>query len=289
MRTMLAWLGSLFATAAVILAAASPAVPPYRIVSLIPAVTEMIFAVGAGQRLVGVTSYDHFPREVSRIARVGGLLDPDVERILALKPDLVVVYNTQGELKQRLDRAGIGYYVYEHGTLPDIIATLRTIGARIGFADRSNALAADIEQAIDAIRSSLSRAPHPRTMLVFERDPLSLRNIYASGGYGFLHDMLEAAGGENVFADVKRQSVVVSTEMILARRPDVIIELLNGDSGRALDLPRRQQAWSALASVPAIRNHRVYELVGDEFVVPGPRVVDATRRIAGALHPEQYR
>jgi iron complex transport system substrate-binding protein len=143
--------------------------------------------------------------------------------------------------------------------------------------------------AIAAIRSNLSGAAHPRTMLVFERDPSSLRNIYASGGYGFLHDMLEAAGGRNVFDDVKQQSVEVTTEIALARQPDVIIELWYGDSVKALDLPHRQQAWNALGSVPAVRNHRVYELVGDEFVVPGPRVVDATRRLARTLHPERYR
>jgi iron complex transport system substrate-binding protein len=289
MRIMQAPLATLSAAAIVFLAAASPAAPPRRIVSLIPAVTEMLFAIGDGPRLIGVTSYDHFPPEVSRIARVGGLLDPDVERILALKPDLVVVYNTQVELKQRLDRAGIAYYSYEHRALPDITATLRAIGARIGSAGRANAAAAEMERAIGAIRSGLSRAPHPRTMLVFERDRSSLRGIYASGGYGFLHDMLEAAGAQNVFADVKQQSVEVSTEMILARRPDVIIELWYGDSVNALDLPRQQQAWISLASVPAVRNRRVYELAGDEFVVPGPRVVDATRRLARTLHPEQYR
>jgi iron complex transport system substrate-binding protein len=286
---MQARLVALPVVAVVFLAAANQAAPPRRIVSLIPAVTEMLFAIGEGERLVGVTSYDHFPPEVSRITRVGGLLDPDVERILALRPDLVVVYNTQVELKQRLDRAGIGYYSYEHRALPDITAPPREIGARIGSAGRANADAADIERAIVTIRSNLSGAPHPRTMLVFERDPLSLRNIYASGGYGFLHDMLEAAGGQNVFADVKQQSVEVSTEIALARQPDVIIELWYGDSVKALDLQRQQQAWAALGSVPAVRNHRVYELAGDEFVVPGPRVVDATRRLARTLHPEKYR
>jgi iron complex transport system substrate-binding protein len=288
MRTMQARLLALPMVAVVFLAATNQAAPPRRIVSLIPAVTEMLFAIGDGQRLVGVTSYDHFPPEVSRITRVGGLLDPDVERILALKPDLVVVYNTQVEVKQRLDRAGISYYSYEHRALPDITATLRAIGARIGSTDRANAAATDMERAIAAIRSRLSRAPHPRTMLVFDRDRSSLRNIYASGGYGFLHDMLEAAGGQNVFADVKQQSVEVSTETVLARQPDVIIELWYGDSVNSLDLQRQQQAWIGLGSVPAVRNHRVYELAGDEFVVPGPRVVEATRRLARTLHPETY-
>ena len=259
--------------------------PAQRIVSLIPAVTEMLFAIGDGQRIVGVTNYDHHPAEVSRLVRVGGLLDPDVERILSLRPDLVVLYNTQVELKQRLDRAGIDYYSYEHRALPDVTTTLRTIGARIGSAARANSAAAGIEGAIAAIRKSLIGLPRPRTLLVFERDRSSLRNVYASGGYGFLHDMLEAAGGANVFADVTRQSVEVSTEMMLARKPDVVIELWYGDLGKDLDLSRQAQAWNVLGAVPAVRNRRVYELAGDEFVVPGPRVVAATRRLAETLHP----
>ena len=275
----------LSAVAVLILATTGSTAPAQRIVSLIPAVTEMLFAIGDGQRIVGVTNYDHHPPEVSRLVRVGGLLDPDVERILSLRPDLVVLYNTQVELKQRLDRAGIDYYSYEHRALPDITTTLRTIGARIGSAARANAAAAGIEGAIAAVRTSLIGLPRPRTLLVFERDRSSLRNVYASGGYGFLHDMLEAAGGANVFADVMRQSVEVSTEMMLARKPDVVIELWYGDLGQDLDLSRQAQAWNVLAAVPAVRNRRVYELAGDEFVVPGPRVVAATRRLAETLHP----
>jgi iron complex transport system substrate-binding protein len=271
--------------AVVILATTGSTAPAQRIVSLIPAVTEMLFAIGDGQRIVGVTNYDHHPPEVARLVRVGGLLDPDVERILSLRPDLVVLYNTQVELKQRLDRAGIDYYSYEHRALPDVTTTLRTIGARIGSAARANAAAAGIEGAISAVRTSLIGLPRPRTLLVFERDRSSLRNVHASGGYGFLHDMLEAAGGANVFADVMRQSVEVSTEMMLARKPDVVIELWYGDLGKDLDLSRQAQAWNVLGAVPAVRNHRVYELAGDEFVVPGPRVAAATRRLAETLHP----
>lgn len=260
--------------------------PPSRIVSIIPAVTEMIFAMGDGARVIGVSSFDHFPPEVARITRVGGLLDPDVERILRLKPDLVILYNTQTELKQRLDRARIPSYSYEHRALADIFTTIRAVGARIGSAPRAERLAGDMERAIASVRASVATSPRPRTLLVFEREGGSLRNIFASGGYGFMHDMLEAAGGNDVFADVKQQSVQATTELILARQPDVIVELRYRDSVKAADIPREMRAWDALASLPAVRNHRVHVLVGDEFVVPGPRVVDAVRRLARALHPE---
>jgi len=262
------------------------AAAPQRIVSIIPAVTEMIFAMGDGGKLVGVTSFDRFPPEVSRITRVGALLDPDLERILGLKPDLVVLYDTQSELKQRLDRAGIPYYSYEHRALADIMTTIRAVGTRIGSERRGEQLATDLERSIAMIRSSVSRFARPRTLLVFERDPSSLRDIYASGGYGFMHDMLEAAGGADVFADLHQQSVQAGTELILARRPEVIIELRYGDSVRTSAIPGQMQAWNALAAVPAVRNGRVHALVGDEFVTPGPRVATAIRELARTIHPE---
>ena len=270
-----------------VLAAQTPR--PERIVSLVPAVTEMIFAMGDGARVAAVSNYDHFPAEVSRLPRVGGLLDPSVERILAAKPDLVIVYATQKELIERLDRARIPYFNYQHKALADIMTTIRSVGARIGSAARADAVAAEMDRALAEIRAKTADLPHPATLLVFERDPASLRNVYASGGYGFLHDMLEIAGGRNVFAGVKQQAVQASTEMLLAGKPDVIIELLYGDRLQPAGIATELRAWDALASVPAVRAHRVSALTGDEFVVPGPRVVEATRKLARAIHPDVFK
>jgi len=261
---------------------------PERIVSLIPAVTEMIYAMGDGARVAAVSNYDHFPADVARLPRVGGLLDPSVERILAIKPDLVIVYATQKELIERQDRARIPYFSYQHKALPDIMTTIRAIGARIGSSAQAESVASAMQRSLGEIRAKAAGLPRPATLLVFERDPSSLRNVFASGGYGFLHDMLEIAGGRNVFADVKKQAVQASTEMLIASKPDVIIELLYGDSLKNADIAKELRAWDALASVPAVRTHRILALTGDEFVVPGPRVVDATRKLARAIHPDAF-
>ncbi|HZR23527.1 MAG TPA: helical backbone metal receptor [Vicinamibacterales bacterium] len=272
------------ATQAFVTQAFRPANDTKRIVSLIPAVTEMIFAMGEQSRLVGVSNYDRFPPEVARIDKVGGLLDPNVEKILSLRPDLVIVYNTQQELKQRLDRASIPYFNYEHRGLPDITQTIRAVGARIGAASAANRLADKMDADLESIRRANASQPKPKTLLVIAREPGSLRQINASGGYGFLHDMITIAGGADVFADVKKQSVAATTEVILARAPEVIIELRYGDAMNAGDAAREIRAWDALPSVPAVRTHRIYILSGDQFVVPGPRVVDATRQFASVLH-----
>jgi iron complex transport system substrate-binding protein len=258
---------------------------PQRIVSLVPAVTEMLFAIGAGPQVIAVSSYDQDPPEVRQLPRVGALLDPDVERILSLKPDLVVTYGSQSDLKQQLERASIAVFDYRHAGLADITATLRRLGAAAGQSARADEVAASIERALAKIRQRAGLGPRPRTLLVFGRERGALRNIYASGGRGFLHDMLEAAGGTNVFADVDRESVQVTTELVLARAPDVILEVRSADIGSAADAAREVQSWSPLASVPAVRNKRVVVLTGRGLTVPGPRVAEIVERMFQALHP----
>ena len=268
-------------------AAASRAAEAHRIISVIPATTEMLFAMGAGDRVVAIGTYDRFPPEAARLPRVGALLDPDVERILSLRPDLVVVYETQTDLRQQLERAGVPLFLYRHRGLADITATIRALGARIGMADRAETLAASLERRVAELEFRVAGRSRPRTLLVFGREQGTLRGIDASGGVGFLHDMMEAAGGADVLSDVRQQSVTMSTEMVLTRAPEVIIELrYSREDGTAR---RDLSAWNALGSVPAVRNHRVYLLEGEEFVVPGPRVAAAIERIARTLHPDAFK
>lgn len=258
---------------------------PQRIVSIIPSTTEMLFAMGAGPRVIGVGNFDRYPPEALTRAKVGGLIDPDVERIISLKPDLVVVYGTQTDLRTQLDRARIPMFLYEHAGLPDITATIRELGARIGSAQESNALADRIEADIADVRRRVAGRPRPRTLLVFGRDGETLRGIYASGAIGFLHDMLDAAGGTNVFADVQRQSIQTTSELAVARAPDVIVEIgvdTASASGRNLG------AWDSLPSIPAVRNKRIYQLRGDGMMNPGPRISASVRRMAEVLHPEAF-
>lgn len=254
----------------------------HRVISIIPATTEMLFAMGAGDRVIAIGNYDRYPPESQKLPRVGGLIDANVEQILQMRPDLVIVYGTQTELKRRLERANIAYYSYVHKGLADITQTIRTLGMRVGVDAAGNALASRLEQELDDVRRRVAAQPRPKTLLVFGREPGSLRNIDASGGDGFLHDMLETAGGADVLADIHRQSVMMTTEMILARAPDVIIELRYlKDAVNNADM----SAWNRLSAVPAVKNHRVILLTGEEFVVPGPRVAQAVRRMAVALHP----
>ena len=265
------------------------AAPARRIVSIVPAVTEMLFAIGAGPKVAAVSSFDNWPPEVRSLPRVGALLDPDIERILRLRPDLVVVYGTQIELRAKLDRAGIATFPYMMGGLDNLMGTIRLLGPRVGMTSEASRVADALQARFDAIRARVAGRPRRRTLLVFGHEPGTLRAIDASGGVGFLNDIVTLAGGDNVFGSEKHESLRVGTESILAAAPEVIIDLHYGHTLSPEQIDRERAAWKTLPAVPAVRTGRVAILVGDRFVVPGPRLADAAEAIADVIHPVRRR
>lgn len=271
----------------------APAPPPapraIRIISLVPAATEMLFAMGAGPDVVGVSSFDRYPAEVAALPRVGALVDPDFERILTLRPTLVIVYESQEDLISRLDRASVAMYRYRH-TVEDgmggVPRTLRALGARVGRAAEAESVAAAIERDLADVRARVGTRPRPSTALVFGREPGTLRGVYVSGGVGFLHEMLDTAGGRNVFGDVHRENLQASTEMMLARAPDVIIELRTS-AGTPEHLADELAVWNRLPGLPAVKNDRVHILTDPELSIPGPRIAEAARALLAILHPDE--
>jgi iron complex transport system substrate-binding protein len=259
-----------------------PSPPPARIVSLVPAATEMLFALGAGPKVVGVSSFDHFPAEVEKLPRVGALLDPDIERILSLRPDLVVVFRSQTDVLAQLAQAQVRPFVYSHAGLADVTTTLRQLGERIGSGPAAERLAGEIERRIEAVRTAAPQTNRPRTLIVFAREPFALRGIYVSGGIGFVHDMVTAAGGDNVFADAKKEAVQATTELIISRAPEIILELRAEPMDTATKA-KEVRTWSRLASVPAVKQGRVRILDDARTVIPGPRVAEGIEVIAAAL------
>jgi iron complex transport system substrate-binding protein len=268
-----------------LLAVGFAAQAPKRIVSLVPNVTEILFAIGAGPQVVAVSNYDVEPPEVRSLPTVGALLDPDTEKIISLKPDLVITYGSQTDLQSQLKSANIPFFDYRHAGLDHIMVTMRTLGARTGHAEQAERVASALQSSIEAVKKRVAGKPRPKTLLVFGREPGSLRNIYASAGRGFLHDMLVVAGGEDVLQDIEKESAQISTEMILARAPEVILELNAAPRLNDADLKRVVDPWMKLSSVPAVRNKRVIILLGPGMTVPGPRVIDGIEKMAKALHP----
>jgi iron complex transport system substrate-binding protein len=255
---------------------------PARIVSLVPSITETLFAIGAGPQVIAVSSVDKDPPEVAGLPKVGALIDPDVERILSLRPDLVITYRSQQDLTTQLRRADVPTFPFTHGGVAEALESMLAVGARVGHEAEAQALVVGIRRRLDAVRAASSGRPRPRVLLVFGREPGSLRGLYASGGLGFLHDLVQVAGGDNVFADVRRESVQATTELVIARRPDLIVEV-RADHLDDAAIARETRAWAPLASVPAVRNGGIAWVTGTDLVIPGPRLATAAERLAKAI------
>jgi len=262
--------------------------PVRRIISLVPALTEMLFEMGAGPQVIAVSSYDEFPPAVEALPRVGALLDPDVERILALRPDLVLTYGSQSALEAQLSRAGVKTFPYRHGGVAGVLEAMRDLGAATGHLAAAEREARDIQAQLDAVETRVRPHARVRTLLVFSRQPQSLQQMYVSGGTGFLHDILQIAGGENVFGEVNRESVQPSHETVIVRAPDAIVEIHATGMMAEADLERERTLWSTLASIPAVRQGRLHFLEGSYLVVPGPRMGLAAEALARVLHPEAF-
>lgn len=278
----------LIAFALVVACGLLPTAQQQRIVSLVPALTEMLFAIGAGPQVIGVSNFDAFPPDVNRLPRVGALLDPDTERILSLRPTLVAIYGSQTELQAQFRRAGIRTYVYRHGGIATIYQSLGELGDATNHRPQADRVVRDLRARIDTVRTRIAGRPRPRVLLVIGRQPNTLREIYVSGGRGFLHEMLEIAGGRNVFADVARESAQPSQETLLARAPEVVVEVHAEGMFKTSNAEAERAVWSALPSLPAVRNRRVHVLIGQYLVVPGPRFAEATETLARTLHPEAF-
>ena len=260
-----------------------------RVVSLVPNVTEMLFAVGAGSQVVGVSSYDDFPPETKALPRVGALLDPDTERILSLRPDLVVVYGSQNELERQFTRAGVRVYPYRHGGIDSILQAIGDLARLTGHPADGDRIIRDVRSQLDAVGMRVRGQRRLRTLLVIGRDAGALRGVYVSGGVGFLHEVLDIAGGDDVFGDIKREAVQPSNETMIVRAPEVIIELHPGEQPPADALQKERVAWNLLASVPAVRTGRVHLLYGGYLLAAGPRIGRAAETLARVLHPDAFK
>jgi iron complex transport system substrate-binding protein len=246
-----------------------------RVVSLAPSTTEILFALGAGDRVVGVDQYSDWPPEAAKVARVGSDLQPSVERILALKPDVVFIATSANsrELPAELERVGVHVVISQVVTLDDLWRDIEATGDAVGRHDAAIALVARLRARLAAIHARVAALPAPKALVVVWADPLTV-----VGGHSFVDDAIRAAGGDNIAADSQQPYPQYSVERMLARAPEVIV-VGSHKGGPAL------APLTAHASLPAVKNNRVHSIDGDLLFRPGPRIVDGIELLARLFHP----
>ena len=253
-----------------------------RLVTLAPNLTEIVYAVGAGDRLVGNTTYCDYPEPAKHVAKVGDTLQPSIERIIALHPELIFV-STASQLEAftaQLEAQSIAVYVTDPHDLEGVLRSITAIGGLLGEDDHATQLVANLRQRIVAVDERVRQTKPLKVFFQLSKEPL-----YTAGRDAFVTDLIKRAGGESVTRDVPGAWPRYSAESAVAARPEAIImaaaESMGGTASDGIA--------ASLSKSPAALAGRVYKVNGDFLTRPGPRLIDGLEQIARALHPEVFK
>jgi len=262
---------------------------PKRIVSTAPSITELIYALGLGDRVVGVDRFSRYPADALKKPKIGDYSNPNLETIASLRPDLVIIPTNPVKLADRLTTLRLKVLEIDQESIAKLYASFRIVGQATGAVPEAAKLTATVRDQLEAVRARAAPLKKTRMMFVVGRTPNRLDGLIVVGQASYLNEIIALAGGENVFRDAVASYPTVSLEEVLARNPDVIIDMGDmADTVGVTDAHKRQvtSLWERLASLSAVKQHRVHPVASDVYVVPGPRVVDAAKAFFEMLHPE---
>lgn len=257
--------------------------PPRRIVALAPAITEILFALGLGDRIVGVTEYCDYPPEAARKPKIGGIVNPSVERILAQRPDLALGMRLNPKpVLRAVANAGVPTYAADPRSVEQIMATIRTLGALTGRRQQAAELITQLRARLQAVRRKTRGQRRPTVMLLYSEDPL-----WVAGADTFPHHVIRLAGGRNVAGDVRGYKQY-SVEMLLAHDPEVILltSMAGGDDAARL---RAFTGRPSMRRLSAVKHKRIHVINADIVNRAGPRIIEGIEQVAENLHPEVFR
>jgi iron complex transport system substrate-binding protein len=271
----------------VLLAALTLAAPPARVVSTTPSITEILFALGLGSRVAGVTTYCRYPPEATRLPKVGTYIQPNLETIASLRPDLVVIQKNPIQLADKLNRLGLRSLELHHDSVDEVYTSIERLAAAMGESARGRQLVGTLRSRLQKVRDRTARFPRRKVAFIVGRRAGTIEGLFSIGKATYLNDLIEIAGGQGVFADAIAPYPKVTLEELLSRNPDVIIDM--GDMAEAASLTDSQRQavvalWQRYPMLSAVKNKRVYAVASDIFVVPGPRMAEAAEAFAEMLH-----
>lgn len=268
-----------------------PSTSPQRIISLAPSITEIIFSLGLGDRLVGVTRYCDFPPAAAKITKVGGYVDPNYEAIVGLKPDLVILLTSHQDARSQLARMKVRTLTVPHNSISDIHEAIRLIGDACGKAREARALVDDLEKRTMAVALATKSKPRSKVLLCNFRDTESgqLAGMYMAGQDGFYNEIIGLAGATNVCGNQPVAFPQISAEGVMQLNPDVIIDLISHNNPGKKTLDQIKAQWGQLHSVAAVRKQQVYVIEGSHAMRPGPRYIEFLEEMARLLHPESFK
>jgi iron complex transport system substrate-binding protein len=261
--------------------------PYQRIVSLAPSITESLFALGLGDRIVGVTNYCDYPPEALTKSKVGGYYDLNLEAVVALRPDLVVCLPEHASCLKDLERLDLSHLTVDHRQVATILESLTTLGHTCGASECAGSLVQEIRQRMANVRKRVIDGKRPSVLVCVGRNmgSATIDDVYVAGHATFYDEMITLAGGTNAYKE-KLAFPVVTGEGLLRLKPDIIIDMVTDLSERGLTETEVLKQWDSFPDLPAVKHGKVFLFTDDFVVVPGPRFIQILEKMAMVIHPE---
>lgn len=254
-----------------------------RIVTMAPALTEMVFALGKGDEIVGNTKFCNFPEEAKTIRRVGGLLDINLEILISLKPDVIVLY-PENRAKLKILEGKAKLVVVSHTSLADVLDGISTISKALSVEQKGTELISRIKRRLDGLRQKNAGKERKKVLLIIGRNPDKLTNMFIIGKGDFLNDLLQAVGAVNAY-DGGINYPSISVESVVAMNPDVIIELSAFNEG--IEEEKVFALWETFSFISAVKNRKISIITDDLWLIPGPRVADIAEKMHHLIFEEK--
>jgi len=259
---------------------------PQRIISMSPSITETLFALGVGNRVVGVTDFCSYPKEACALPKIGGLLNPSVETWISLKPDLIIHQDDSHKLQINAKNLGIKTLAISMNRLKDILETIRIFGKELGVKPAADELIQKLESGIQKHKTRLKGIPKKSTLLLLNEGGDPNGALYAVGPGTFLGELLDLAGGKNVLTDPTINYPKVSKEYILRHSPEVIIQAGPNANMTSQEKAEKLKQWGRFPTLTAVKNKTIYFVGADYILIPGPRFLNILNHFARVIHPE---
>lgn len=260
---------------------------PQKIISLAPHMTEIVFKLGADDRLIGRTEFCIYPAEAQDIPSVGGYLNPDYEKIVSLKPDLILMLPNE-DMERKLHELGLNTYSIWNETIEEIKQTILGIGSKVGCEERAGKVVRGIEDTLKLVQQFATGKEERRTLFLVGREEGTLKGLYAAGKETYLSKIWSLCGGQNVYSDVEQKYFNVSKEDLIARNPDYILEFrIIPDEIVAGKMAKLKADWELFPTLTAVQKQRIFIFHERYLLIPGPRISKIAIRFSQILNRER--
>ncbi|HUO58037.1 MAG TPA: cobalamin-binding protein [bacterium] len=260
----------------------TPAIPQ-RVISMAPNLTEMIYDIGASDQLVGVTDYCKFPPVARLKPKVGGWINPNYEKIVSLKPDLVLALQFHGPTVDHLKELKLPYLVIDCQTVEDILKAYDTLGKALGHESDAQRGRSSLERRLTKARSKASQHKPVSVLFVISHSPGALDQLYGVGPGNFVDELLSLSGGANILSDAKEPYPLISKEQLIKRDPDVIIDSLPSSENSLSQVKATKESWKKFKELRAIRDNHLFILTRDDYLIPGPTMAGLAEYLSGVF------